>query len=307
MRSPGTQEDSPPELISLHTLITHYRRAALLDLGGVPGSTRDSFTSRRSALNPEPVRHAHCRPLPELQGPLSSQREIRGKARTVPQVQGPIRFPPLQRKYKSTLRTPSLSGGKTSTGEVSLKPIARKETRLPLIPTVIAVCGVLTVLAIAGVAGKVFQDIVALRGIALYLVSVPITIAGYAFLSTTSSNRIGENGCGAPRPVGLGFTALWVAYWFIPVDLRTTGWSWFFIAPVLLSIGGGIAWACYDLDFGNGFMLCCFYAALTIVLGWLAGLEMPWSVIRSRAQRLSQWAKVGAMVRRGARSRTLRR
>ena len=77
-------------------------------------------------------------------------------------------------------------------------------------------------------------------------------------------------------------TALWIAYWFIPVDLRTSAWSWFFIAPALLSIGGGIAWATYDLDFGNGFLLTCFYAALTIGLGWLAGLEMPWSVIRSR-------------------------
>ena len=37
---------------------------------------------------------------------------------------------------------------------------------------------------------------------------------------------------------GLGLTALWIAYWFIPVDLRTSAWSWFFIAPALLSIGG---------------------------------------------------------------------
>ena len=110
----------------------------------------------------------------------------------------------------------------------------------------IAGCATLGVLAIAAVAGKVFQEIIALRGIALFAVSVPITVAGYAFLRNDELEPHRGQWLWVRATIcGLGFTCLWIAYWFIPVDLRTTAWSWFFIAPILLSIGGGIAWACY--------------------------------------------------------------
>lgn len=220
---------------------------------------------------------------PSCKARFQVSEKFAGKQGPCPKCKAPITIPAAPAEVQIHTPDAVAPDGKTTTGAPSLKPITRKETKLPLIPTVIAVCGVVTVVAIAAVAGKVFQDIVALRVVALYLVSVPITVAGYAFLRNDELEPHRGKWLWVRAAIcGLGFTALWVAYWFIPVDLRTTGWSWFFIGPALLSIGGGIAWACYDLDFGNGFLLCCFYAALTLALGWLAGLEMPWAVIRSR-------------------------
>ena len=220
---------------------------------------------------------------PSCKARFQVSEKFAGKQGPCPKCKAPITIPAAPAEIQIHAPDAVAVGGKTSTGEVSLKPIARKETKVPLIPTVIAVCGGLTVLAIALAAGEEFQKHVIRAGL-------PCTWSRYR--SRSPVTRFCSNDELEPHRgkwlwvraaiCGLGFTALWVAYWFIPVDLRTTGWSWFFIAPVLLSIGGGIAWACYDLDFGNGFMLCCFYAALTIALGWLAGLEMPWAVIRSR-------------------------
>jgi hypothetical protein len=221
---------------------------------------------------------------PTCKARFQVSEKFAGKQGPCPKCKAPITIPKIEAEVQ--IHAPEeVAGpaGKTATGAPSLKPIARKETKLPLIPSVIAGCATLGVLAIAAVAGKVFQDIIALRGVALFAVSVPITVAGYAFLRNDELEPHRGKWLWVRATIcGLGFTCLWIAYWFIPVDLRTTAWSWFFIAPILLSIGGGVAWACKDLDFGNGFLLTCFYAALTIALGWLAGLEMPWAVIRSR-------------------------
>jgi hypothetical protein len=81
---------------------------------------------------------------------------------------------------------------------------------------------------------------------------------------------------------GLGYTALWCGYYFIPLDMRSTAWSWFFIAPVFFGIGAGIAFACFDLDFGNGFFHYAFYVLATIAVGWLVHLEMPWTAVTAK-------------------------
>jgi hypothetical protein len=217
---------------------------------------------------------------PSCKARFQVSEKFAGKQGPCPKCKSLITIPKVEEQVQ--IHTPE-EAAKVATGAPTLKPITRKETKLPLIPTVIAVCATLTVLAIAAVAGTFFQESIVLRGIALFAVSVPISVAGYAFLRNDELEPHRGKWLWVRATIcGLGFTALWIAYWFIPVDLRTSAWSWFFIAPALLSIGGGIAWASYDLDFGNGFMLTCFYAALTIALGWLAGLEMPWSVIRSR-------------------------
>ena len=206
-----------------------------------------------------------------------------GKQGPCPKCKAPITIPTLEEQVQIHAPEEFAGGGKTTTGEAVLKPIVRQETRLQLIPAVIAVCGTIAVVAICAVAGKIFKDIFVLRAIGLWAVSVPITVAGYAFLRDDELEPHRGLWLWVRATVcALGFVGLWYAYWWIPVDFRNTTWSWFFIGPALLSLGGGIAWATFDLDFGNGFFLCCFYSAATLALGWLAGLEMPWSVVTAR-------------------------
>lgn len=203
-----------------------------------------------------------------------------GKQGPCPKCKAIITIPKLEEQVQIHAPEEFAAGGKTMTGQAALKPIARKETRLALVPTVMAVCGVVGALAIAAVAGKLFHDIFALRAVALYAISVPIAVAGYSFLREQELEPhrglwLWVRGaiCAA------AFAALWGAYVFIPPDMRSTTWSWFFIGPAFLCIGAGIAWATFDLDFGNGFFLYCFYVACTLAMGWLAGLEMPWTIV----------------------------
>jgi hypothetical protein len=205
-----------------------------------------------------------------------------GKHGPCPKCKAPITIPTLEEQVQIHAPEEFASGGKTMTGEAAVKPIVRKETKLPLIPTIIAVCGALAVIAIAAVAGDLFKNIY-LRGVALFAVSVPLTAAGYSFLRADELEPHRGLWLWVRAAVcALCYSLLWLGFSYIPVDLRSSTWSYFLIAPVLLSIGGGIAFACLDLDFSNGFLLCCFYTAGTLALGWLAGLDMPWSVVTSR-------------------------
>lgn len=206
-----------------------------------------------------------------------------GKQGPCPKCKAPITIPKLEEQVQIHAPEEFTSGGKTVTGEAVMKPITRKETRLQLIPTVIAVCAALAVVAIAAFAGKIFKDIFVLRAVALVAISVPITAAGYSFLREQELEPHRGLWLWVRAGIcGLCFSILWLGFSYIPVDLRSSTWSYFLIAPVFLSAAGGIAFACFDLDFPNGFLLSCFYTTGTLALGWLAGLDMPWSVVTSR-------------------------
>jgi hypothetical protein len=53
-------------------------------------------------------------------------------------------------------------------------------------------------------------------------------------------------------------------------------WSWLFVAPPFLIMGGLTALACFDLDFGNGIFHYAFYVLVTILLCWVAGMGWVW-------------------------------
>jgi len=216
---------------------------------------------------------------PSCKARFQVSEKFAGKQGPCPKCKAPITIPKLDEQVQIHAPEEFAAGGKTIKGEAVLKPIARKETKLQLIPTVIAVCGAAAVLAIAWVAGDLFQNIY-VRAVALWAVSVPITVAGYSFLREEELEPHRGLWLWARAAVcSLGYLALWGAYYFIPPDMRSTTWSWFFIAPIILSMGAGIAWATYDLDFGNAFFHCCFYVACTLALGWIVKLEMPWSIV----------------------------
>ena len=93
--------------------------------------------------------------------------------------------------------------------------------KLHLIPTVIAVCAALAVVAIAAFAGKIFKDVFVLRAIALVAISVPITAAGYAFLRDDELEPHRGLWLWVRAGIcGVCFSLLWLAFSYIPVDLR---------------------------------------------------------------------------------------
>jgi hypothetical protein len=73
------------------------------------------------------------------------------------------------------------------------------------------------------------------------------------------------------------YIALWGGYYFIPSDATHEAWSWIYVGPPFFLIGAAAALATLDLDYTNGFFHYCFYVMITLSLGWIAGLQMPWT------------------------------
>ncbi len=205
-----------------------------------------------------------------------------GKQGPCPKCKAPITIPALEEQVKIHAPEEFASGGKTKTGAPALKPIARAETKLKPVPTTIAVGSAIAVLVIAAIARSMLADLVWLRAIGLLAVSPPIAAAGYAFLRDPDLEPHRGRWLWLRAGLcGLIYTALWAGYYFIPADLTEESYTWFFVAPPFLLFGAGTALACFDLSFSNGFFHYCFYVLVTLALGFVAGLEMPWQRIVS--------------------------
>ncbi len=170
--------------------------------------------------------------------------------------------------------------GKTTTGGASLKPIVRKQSRVNPVALAIGICGTLAVLAAAWVAGKQLRTILALRVSLLALVSIPIVYAGYLLLKDdeleTHSGAVLWLRC---LICGLVYAGSWGLLHLVltNLDLSAEPFYWVFVAPPLILLGAGVAFATLDMDFANGALHYFFYVTCTLLLGWLAGLAMPWT------------------------------
>ena len=57
-------------------------------------------------------------------------------------------------------------------------------------------------------------------------------------------------------------------------------WVWLFVAPPLLALGGLVAMAAFDLDYGDALFHYGFYVLVTVILRWAAGMKWVWDVSR---------------------------
>lgn len=174
------------------------------------------------------------------------------------------------------------SGGKDTKGRPVLKPIARKDTRLSA-TSAVAICGaVIVTLVIAFLLRGVFNNSNKLPIIAvgLLIVSPPLAVAGYTFLRDDELEPYRARAL-VIRAVlcGLGYAALWGAYWPLSANGIISGepWQWLFVAPAFIAVGAGLAFACLDLDFGSAAMHYCFYVAVTLLLRFAIGLPPLWA------------------------------
>lgn len=164
-------------------------------------------------------------------------------------------------------------------GPQGIKPLTRKETSLAPVTVVLAVVGVLLTIALTYLLRDLLQAQIWLRGVGLALVSIPIVRAGYAFLREEEIEPHQGWALWVRSAVcGLVYSGLWLALYGVLPYLAGDAWSMVALVPAGLALlaGGGAAFATLDIEFGNGFFLCAFYAAATLCLGAIAGLQMPW-------------------------------
>jgi hypothetical protein len=172
-------------------------------------------------------------------------------------------------------------GGKSAAGKLVTKPIERTKTRIQPLPAALAAVGTVLVLAGSWFGGELLQEMVALRGLGLILVSLPLTLAAYTFLRNDELEPyrrtellIRAGICAAV------YALLWGVFAFLPESL-TAGESyiWFMLAPPFLVVGALVAMGSLDLDFGSGFFHYTFYVGVTLLLRWLAGMPPIWTEV----------------------------
>jgi len=197
-----------------------------------------------------------------------------------PSCKAPIKIPTKKEEVKVHEPEQFGAGGRSVSGQLVLKPIARKDAKFnPTVAGVIAAAA-LVVLAAAFLGRGVLVDSVLLRTIGLVLVSPPLVIAAYWFLRNDELEPYrGTSLYVRAAILALVYAATWGAFslGLVQEFIHTNDlWVWLVVLPPMVVVGALSAVACFDLEFGSGLFHYAFYLLATILLGWAAGLGWPW-------------------------------
>jgi hypothetical protein len=206
-----------------------------------------------------------------------------GRTGACPNCKKPIRVPTKAEEVKIEAPTEFQSGGRSVSGKLITKPITRSQTKLQPAATAILVASVLAVFAVAWALGSVLRDNMVFSGVGLLLVSPPLAIAAYSVLRDAEL----EPYRGKPLYLraslcGLGYMILWGMFSLLSssdVGLITGDlWQWVFVIPPFVAVGGLIAMASFDLEYGDAIFHYGFYLLATLLLRWAVGMQWAWNV-----------------------------
>lgn len=175
------------------------------------------------------------------------------------------------------IHTPEHSemGAKGKSGEAVLAPVAREETKLSWW-TIGAISGAGLAAVIAALMFRGCGSNKLVFAIGGTLLAPPLVFVGYWFLRndelepyTGKSLWIRTGICCAV------YLVCWAAYGYfvVPWDWADELWKWAFLGPAFGVVGATAAFACFDLDYGSGFLHFVFYIGVTLLLAVLMGLN----------------------------------
>lgn len=199
-----------------------------------------------------------------------------GKKGPCPKCKEIIQVPSAEEQVVIHAPEHSEVGARDSKGQLVLKPIARQQSRFNPVMAALITLGAVVVMAIAFFVRDVEEKQPLLLLGALVL-APPIALGGYSFLRDDELEpHRGQSLLVRTLICSVLYAALWGAYTLFyqrvfgdsPVEV----WSAVVLAGIFLPLGGGIALACYDLEFFNGVLHYAFYLLVTILLRLTMGL-----------------------------------
>ncbi len=216
-----------------------------------------------------------------------------GKTGACPKCKTKITVP--QKQPEVTVHAPESfgGGGKSVSGKLLLKPIAREETRIKPLAVAAIGGGIAAAIAYAvflrrfvpgpDAQSSAFDLQHILCGLGLLLVGPPLCVAAYTFLrdDELQPHRGGQLWICAAA-CGLLYAILWAAFAYVRVGVyrgeAIAMPMWFVIVPPFFVAGGMAGKFSFDLETANGFFHYAFYAAATLLLGLIAGVSAAiWS------------------------------
>jgi hypothetical protein len=203
-----------------------------------------------------------------------------GKSGKCPNCKRTLHVPTKETEVKVHAPEAFSSGGKSVSGKLITKPIARVNAKIKPVKAAILLATVAGVLIVTYVLGQAaLFDSIIVTAIGLLLVSPPLTVAAYEALRDDEFEPyrgkmlvIRSAGC------GLAYAALWGFFAVLSPNIVTGEvWNWFFILP-FVAMGAMVPMAAFDLEFGDGAIHCGFYLLATLILRWAAGMPPIWSM-----------------------------
>jgi hypothetical protein len=218
---------------------------------------------------------------PSCKKSFQVSEKFAGKTGPCPKCKGTIKVPEKSQEVKIHGGENFSTGGRTVTGQLALKPIARKQTIFkPVMAAAVAgaVVGVVAITLVGrslGVFGHYWAET-----LGLLLLSPVLAVTAYTFLRDDELEPyrgialyIRAGAC------ALIYTVLWGLFIFVKTRAEPGDeiWQWFLIVTPFFALGGMTGWLSLDLEPANGFFHYGFYVLVTTMLGWIAGLGWVWS------------------------------
>jgi hypothetical protein len=221
---------------------------------------------------------------PDCRKRFQVNEKFAGKTGPCPNCKHSITVPAKAGKIEVHTPEEFEQGGRSTTDQLVLKPIAREEFKFnPMAATGMA-CVAVAIFAGAFIGGKMelFKDNIFTTAAGLALLSPMLALAAYNFLYDDELEPYkGKSLLVRSAICGSIYAMLWGVFAYVS-DVAMTGeiWNWVFIAPPFFAAGAMVAVNTLDLEFGNGFSHYSFYLLVTIILRWTAGMGWIWNVNR---------------------------
>ncbi len=218
-----------------------------------------------------------------------------GKQGPCPKCKGVIKIPEL--KDQVVIHSPELEGPKDAKGQLVLKPILRKETRLSIVQIVAIIGGIVVVLLVAlflgitykNVPDKDFPPVILIVG--SILLAPFLSFAGYTFLRDGELEPYrGFEIVLRLVPTAIVYPGMWGLFWFVFWYLGYEGTQlqllhYGMAIPILVAIGAFAAHLSLDLEPAQAAFHCGMYLTATVILRLIVGLPAAWTVIEKATAR----------------------
>jgi hypothetical protein len=201
-----------------------------------------------------------------------------GKQGPCPKCKAVIVIPALEQAKAAEVVIHEPEAVAAKTGTAIPKPIARKPVRVSLAAVIGLVAAFAAAAAAAWWGAEMWQRSPALRLVGLLAVAFPCARLGYAILRNDELEPyLGRELWIRIAIASVVYALLWAVFYWLPEDFRDTAFGLVVTWIPFFAVGGLAGLACFDLEYFNGVLHYSLYVLVTLALGWLAGLTMPWA------------------------------
>jgi len=202
-----------------------------------------------------------------------------GKQGPCPKCQTVITIPKLEEQV--VVHAPPAEGTKrAAVDQKAFKPIARKETKVSALMMVAIGAGIMLVLGVALTLRFGLEDVPAgLLGVCACLLAPPLVWSGYAFLRDDELEAYRGNALALRVAIcSVVYALMWGVYAWVPSLVLGVNqlelFHFLLLIPPIFVVGALAPLSTLDLDFGTGLIHFAWYVLITMVLCFIAGVDL---------------------------------